>query len=395
MVSGMSVGVGKRRLAAIFGLILLGAGFGILLFLPVSATAPNGYGFRCGNAVRLDDAAIKAYYLDELAKGLETSLTPSIGTAPPVIGGTRPALGRRDDQDLTTICRSAMSRQFGWSTALILAGSALITFGIAARIKALADGGRLPTWMRKCPEWVTIVTFAASGAIGLMVDLTDGAAQWIWVGLAVLLFAVGAVLVYARATETKRQKDWIREAEDSHRADVRNLLGNQLYNLLLLVIEAVSTEVTSERKTLAHSARVAILAAAANLVGQRASSGTRANLFKFNEYKQLMALEAGCFAGGDRSGRVFRSGDETYDLALQRKGRFVEDVSEIEGGDQLAYETFLTYPVYGTDRLHGVLTVDCQRKGELVEDEDAPMMSVLAALLAITYESEKYPRPRL
>ena len=75
--------------------------------------------------------------------------------------------------------------------------------------------------------------------------------------------------------------------------------------------------------------------------------------------------------------------------------RFVSSVKDLEPETDLPYETFLTYPVsIDRDRIHGVLTVDCVHEGELNELDDVPPMAVLASLLAMTYECEKYPLPR-
>lgn len=136
-----------------------------------------------------------------------------------------------------------------------------------------------------------------------------------------------------------------------------------------------------------------MISAAANLVGESAA-GTRANLFRLSDDGKEMRLAPGGFAGrGTRSSRVFSAGDKTFDLALVEQGRFVHSAKdELVGAErEVPYETFITYPVsVGRERLHGVLTVDSLHTGDLEKKRDQPVMAVLSALIAATYECEKY-----
>ncbi|TXI62211.1 hypothetical protein [Mycolicibacterium mageritense] len=294
-------GVLTRRLALVAGTALLITGLGVLVAFPVTAQAPDGYSVRCGTAMHKDDAAIKKWRLDQLERELGTQLGVTEGAAgthnsdlglSPYPGPTGGMLSigpnpfAEKELDIDDICDKALSRTRGWSIALILLGFALFAVGAAARIKSLAEGGRLPTRVRNCPEWVTIVVFAASGAIGLLTSLTKGAAQWFWLCAAVLMFLIGALLTAARAGENKRQQK-----------EVQNFLGNHLYGLLELIVEAASTDGQSDRRQLCKSARLAIIAAAANLVGRKARQGTRANLFRLDASQETMPLEPGGFWG--------------------------------------------------------------------------------------------------
>lgn len=239
---------------------------------------------------------------------------------------------------------------------------------------------------------VAAVFYAIASAIGVFVGLNEGRARWI-AAIAMALCLLYAYLVdCAHDRQAKREEGsrdaWIARATQEHQTDIKVLLRDQIRAVLLKVAAAVACADPTERQTLARVARHAALSAAVNMVGRAAQDGTRANLFALNYTARgpVMKLETSGFAGrGEESDREFTAGSETMQWTLGGKARFVEKTSD----PTLAYETYMTHPVMlNRDRVHGVLTVDCLRTGDLSKEVDGPPMSVLATLIAITYECE-------
>lgn len=259
-----------------------------------------------------------------------------------------------------------------------------------------------PKFMVQAQEWVSPTLYGLASASGLVVGFVHGYARLVW-ALAVGAFLISAILVsVARQSGLNRRYEaseaWISAAQDEYRTSMNVLLGDELRNLIHLVGEAIAAGDSDERKSLAASARQTIICATSHMVGRSATTGTRANLFKLSDARDLMALEPnGFFGRGDKSTRVFRPGDRTFDDVIANNVRWVPSVQDESGLDAtgLPYQTFLVHPVsIGEDHVHGALTVDCLNPGDLVEDIDTPMMAVLSTLIAITYECEKYPNPR-
>lgn len=390
----------------VLGVALIAAGVIVSQQVVILSNQISDETLRCGSAFSRDEDAAAEYATSRLAEAIGSKLTTGLAPAADYGGAD---LGKALHLDLDAECANALAAKRVWSIGSGVAGFAFL---VAAALlwrskpgrhsttknvaKRIVEGARFPRWMRECPDWATVVLTLAAGFTGLFTSIYFDRARLIWFAITAGLVFLAGLIAIARDDERRRQQRWIEAAETSHQEALQALLGNQLYHLIELVAEAVSTEIQAERKKLAHSARVAIIAAAANLVGQKAVHGTRANLFKLAPDLEVMALEPGCFSGrGERSRRTFQPGHETYDATMNRKGVFVADVGEVKDVDQGPYETYITYPVHVPSHVHGVLTVDCLHKGELAKKDDVPMMSVLACLIAITYECEKYPRPRV
>mgnify|MGYP005991813821 CR=1 FL=1 len=148
----------------------------------------------------------------------------------------------------------------------------------------------------------------------------------------------------------------------------------------------------SERRAKIIQARTSILNATAELVGN-VDKGTRANIFRLvtTENGSEEMVPDGFWGRGDQSTRVFRPGTATFDRAKSGLSRFRAQTHrrDTDTGEQLTYETYLTYPIReGAGKLYGVLTVDCLHEGELREDSDIARMSLLAAMLAMTFRAE-------
>jgi hypothetical protein len=265
--------------------------------------------------------------------------------------------------------------------------------------QALVVGARFPHWMSQCPEWASASLAVASGLARRDSGISQGNATGWWI-VGLVFFAVLAILIAAaRSGERLRAQNLVMRVERDLNEDRQNLLGNQLTCLIQLVAEAVAEGDKTLRLQRTNAARAALIAATANLVGRRTAAGTvRANLFELSEDRQSMVLAPGGFAGrGIRSVRKFVAGDPTFEATMVEQSRFVRSVKdELVGSEQnLPYETFLTFPVsIGRSRIHGVLTADSTKTGDLDSAEDVPMMGILTALLTITYECQKYPNPR-
>ncbi|MGQ9406462.1 hypothetical protein [Mycolicibacterium gilvum] len=264
---------------------------------------------------------------------------------------------------------------------------------IVLKSRRIVLGARFPTWMRECPDWVAGALTIGTGFTGTFTGLSSGTARILWIVGTAFLAIAAILLAAARDIQRQSTRTIIEKVSRKHREHLENLLGNQLHSLMQLVAEAIATENQQARCALAQASRAALISAAANLVGDSAA-GTRANLFRLSDDGTEMRLAPGGFAGrGTRSNRVFRAGHKTFDLALVEQGRFVHSAKdELVGAErEVPYETFITYPVsVGRERLHGVLTVDSLHTGDLEKKRDQPVMAVLSALIAATYECEKY-----
>ena len=240
-------------------------------------------------------------------------------------------------------------------------------------------------------EPIVAVLYGLSGLFIGVCGLAAGRARvgWIVAGVAVLLFAIGSTVIRERLRKRREAADVVDRANASRRR--YQILDKELSPLLQLLAETMATSDESVRKSLAESLRHSVVSAAASLVGENVTMGTRANLFRLHDEsgERTMKLEPACFSGrGDKSRRVFTDADETMRETMRNKYRFVERVADTS----LKYETYLTYPVSSTDdRIHGVLTVDCLRSGDLSEEDDVPAMRVLAAIAACAYECEQQP----
>jgi hypothetical protein len=254
--------------------------------------------------------------------------------------------------------------------------------------------------MAECPDWVAGGLTIAAGFTGIFTGICSGGARIFWVSITGVLVLFAILLAAARDIDRRRRRHIIQSVTQKFREDQQNLLGNQLTNLIQLVAEAAAEPDLTLRLQRTHAARAALIAAAANLVGRATAAGTvRANLFQWSADRRSMVLAPGGFAGRRvRSNRVFRDGDRTFALTMVEQSRFVRSVKDELVGEErnLPYQTFLTYPVsIGRPRIHGVLTVDSLKTGDLDSTQDRPMMAILTALLAITYECEKYPNPAI
>lgn len=254
--------------------------------------------------------------------------------------------------------------------------------------------------MTRCPEWVSASLAVGAGVAGSMTGISAGHARGWWI-VATCVFGAAAILIaMARSGERFRAQKLVERVERELNEDRQNLLGNQLTYLIQVVAEAVAVPDRALRLQRTSAARAALIAATANLVGRKTAAGTvRANLFEWSDDSHsVMVLAPGGFAGrGIRSDRTFQRGDRTFDLAMVEQSRFVKSVKDdpLVAGQNLSYETFLTFPVsIGRSRIHGILTADSTKTGDLVSAEDRPMMAILTALLAITYECQKYPNQR-
>lgn len=191
------------------------------------------------------------------------------------------------------------------------------------------------------------------------------------------------------------QEEAVQEAaaeKDEEYADyIAWLCQQRLAIMLHQIAECFATTGAPERRVKTSKARTSVLNAAAELVGN-VDKGTRANIFKLvtAEDGTEKMVSDGFWGRGDQSTREFCQGMATFDKAMEGLGRFQSQTGRKDSdGNELAYETYLTYPIKeGAGKLYGVLTVDCLHEGELQKGPDEARMSVLAAMLAMTYRAE-------
>jgi hypothetical protein len=262
------------------------------------------------------------------------------------------------------------------------------------RVSTKTENNRLVRFVdNHVSEPIVAVLYGLSAIFVGVCGLVDGRARiaLIVVGVVALLLAITSTFIRERLRKRRETAD----AEDRATLSRRRyqILDKELSPLLQLLAETMATSDPATRKSLAGSLRHSVVSAAASLVGENVTEGTRANLFRLHEEGgvRTMKLEPSCFSGrGDKSRRVFVDGDETMHETMRNQYRFVKS----EADTSLMYGTYLTYPVSSTDvRVHGVLTVDCLRPGDLSKEDDVPAMRVLAAIAACAYECEVDPIP--
>lgn len=178
--------------------------------------------------------------------------------------------------------------------------------------------------------------------------------------------------------------------KDEQWSEYIDFLCRDRLNLLLHKLsECFTSTIAHERQAKIATARTAILHATPDLVGN-SDKGTRANIFRLTEDENGEVMEPEASWGrGPRSIREFRPDSETFKAAKRKESRFVAVTDPDSSDEKLDYETYLTYPIEdGTGQLYGLLTVDCLKVGELAMNPDRGKMSVLAAMLALTYRAE-------
>ncbi|MCV7250658.1 hypothetical protein H7J86_00595 [Mycobacterium hackensackense] len=368
------------------------------------SAAETGTALRCGSVFNRDQEALDEYR--RMQEGSELEAAPQALKAVAQGGANEKS---SEPEDLGKQCKQALSTRLAWTVVLWVAALLFVVAAVlvwrwkptsGAHAKKAAGivfaGARMPEWMRTCPDWVTVFITLLAGFTGLFTSIYTDNARLLWFAITAGLVLLAGAIAIARDDERRRQEQWIDAAEENHRKTLRELLGRNLNGLLVLVAEAASTANLTERKKLAHSARAAILAAAANLVGPKSRHGTQAHLYRYDAEQQTLSLEPGGSSGGEPWERVFGPDHPIYQAMLDRQGFFAGEPKDLPGGGAgLDFETCITYSIHVPNRIHGVLVVDCPRKGDLVEEDDLPMMLVLTRLMAVTYECEKYSRPRI
>jgi hypothetical protein len=257
------------------------------------------------------------------------------------------------------------------------------------------EGSRLPLAMRKCPEYVPVALYAA---VALLVTPTGFVPGWDrawWYAGSAVAFVIGTVLLYARNVETRAlergEQRAVARAQAEHRLELQKLLGFDLLNLLNVIAEVLIEPRPARRRELASNARKTAVCMTANLVGESAGTGTRANLFRLNEAKTEMRLEPGGFYGrGDRSTRVFTADHETFNEIMRNEYVFEHSIPE---APNQRYRTYIAHPVSivggaGDEpfQIYGALTVDCPGPEDLDRQVDVAKVAVLSTLIAMTYE---------
>lgn len=202
-----------------------------------------------------------------------------------------------------------------------------------------------------------------------------------------MLYAVTAVsaviaLLLSLAREHRREKmeGAINQRRIQAAEENQSLIDGQLSPVLQLVAELVATSDPDRRRTTAGEVRSALVVAASVIVG---SANVRANLFEMEPEGDGFCMRPRLFHGrGQKSQRIFRSGDPTMDKTIAGEYRFVSQVRPDQG---LAYETYLTHPITDGSTVYGVLTVDAPRTGDLSEERDINIVRVLATIAATSY----------
>lgn len=262
--------------------------------------------------------------------------------------------------------------------------------------------GTEPKWppilARRGEEWV-YGTGAMATVSGVFVGIATGPFRASCIAILVTASLLGTCILCAR-----RERQKVHESLDTDRAKAVDdrwqfIIRDRIGMLALQVVNVVGTEDPQERRNLASSARTAILAlAAADVIGTK-GGGVRMNLFRLAPDEASMSPERlGSQGRSGESTRVFTGTDETMRATMAGQSRFVANVKQelgVEDAGLVTYETFATVPVgrpAGT--VWGALTVDAPSTGDLDKHRDVALMNLFAALIAVTYESERFGKPR-
>lgn len=246
---------------------------------------------------------------------------------------------------------------------------------------------RWPRFMERCSIAWPLTLAAIATCSGAASGLATRAWQK-WVLYAIVVIAALSALLLSLAREYRREKMEQALNQRRIRADEENqsLIDGQLSPVLQLVAELVATQDPVRRRTTAGEVRSALVVAASAIVG---SANVRANLFEMEYVGGEPCMRPRLFHGrGQKSQRVFKPGDPTMDRTLAGQYRFV---SQVDPGQGLPYETYLTHPITDGSHVYGVLTVDALRTGDLIEDRDVNIVRVLATIAATAYAASKAP----
>jgi len=267
------------------------------------------------------------------------------------------------------------------------------------------------------PKVQSISTVLIAVCFGLA-SITDDGWATAWLVLALASSAITVILALAAESRREALEDELKRLKSTHSelnrkhlqcasemetaarqaSDIKDeewakyvdhLCYDRLNILLHAISECFTSTITSERSANIKSARTAIVHATADLVGN-SDQGTRANIFKLTEDDEgEVMLPEKYWGRGRKSVREFRPNSETFKAAKRKESRFVSVADPDDSDEKLDYETYLTYPIEdGTGQLYGLLTVDCLKAGELAIEPDRGKMSVLAAMLGLTYQAE-------
>ncbi|WP_257160452.1 GAF domain-containing protein [Corynebacterium cystitidis] len=267
-----------------------------------------------------------------------------------------------------------------------------------------------PQWaekLSKAPEWATTILFMLAGAFLSPIFTAQNFWTWILLALAVVLTSVAGFLTAVRnerendlsESYTKRLKSEKQALNDEQEEKLRRLDASYM---ALLEEMALSTFMVAgalkdmRKEALAHSMEIvqkAVLQTVRNRLGPE--TGVRSCLFVVDP-ENTTQLKAWRLGEDGRleppSTRVFKAGDKTFDLAIAKLERFVEDVNELKdaAGLQrpLRYETFAAYPVSTDEKLYGILTIDAPQPGD-IGGRDRALLGFFAAILTITFSAQK------
>lgn len=256
-----------------------------------------------------------------------------------------------------------------------------------------------PILSKRSEGWV----YGLSGIIslaGVLIGQTSGRVKFAFGAIAIVAFLLGMCIFIARAERAKYMKRIEVSGAEAKDREWLSILEDRVHPLLLQVVRVVATEDPVTRRDRASSARTAIVnLAAADVIGP-SERVARLNLFKIHGTGSSLTMETEPFCSSGRgkaSDRSFKHDDDTTVVTLQGGSRFVHCVKdELDDPEEdLAYDTFATTAVGVPDgQIWGALTADCVRSGELDEARDVTLMGIFAAMIAVTYACEIYPKPR-
>jgi len=267
-------------------------------------------------------------------------------------------------------------------------------WGVKALAETIIHEGAWARIVGSSPEWCTNLLFTLCGVPLAFLGMTPGSWKTILIVLSIGILLTGIVLSLLRHERENRLKEHESDKLEELRESLNSDFDEIVEMMNLMVYQVVHGKIQTAPKALSAQMDVvqkSVLTMVGHYLGPRTS--VRANLFTPDSSQPtvLTAARWGFHGGTTPSDRTLGPGDPTYDMAMDKLERLVEDtngLSEFELSRNSSYRTFATYPVSNNEKLFGILTVDAPQPGDLT-DFDVKLLGFFAGILALTFEDQK------
>lgn len=205
-----------------------------------------------------------------------------------------------------------------------------------------------------------------------------------------LLVVSGIVLIVLVPSRIRSErKQLISQHAENMKEQAVLLVKGLTVPLNVYAEQASSSESLADKRNAMNSLRMTILTEMRHSLG--ANSGVRVNLFTVNADNFTLSVKAGNVVGGPRSRNTYASGHDTYENAIEGRGRVEDDCTDPEKFPDIMdhrgeprYKSFAAFPVIVPGRLFGIVAVDADQVNAF-SDLDDSLLSYYSNLLALTF----------